>query len=36
VDSNNHACDALRYAAMMLLGVRKENKATMPFRIMNA
>ena len=35
IDSNNHLCDALRYIAMSKLGVRKENKVTMPFRIMN-
>jgi phage terminase large subunit len=35
IDSNNHACDALRYISTMKLGVRKENKVTMPFRIMN-
>jgi len=35
IDSNNHACDALRYISTMKLGVRKENKAAMPFRIMN-
>ena len=35
IDSNNHACDALRYVAIMKLGQRKENKVTMPFRIMN-
>jgi len=35
IDSNNHACDALRYISTMKLGVRKENKASMPFRIMN-
>ena len=34
IDSNNHACDALRYISTMKLGVRKENKVTMPFRIM--
>jgi len=25
IDANNHACDALRYVAMMKLGARKEN-----------
>ena len=35
IDSNNHACDALRYISTMKLGVRKENKVSMPFKIMN-
>jgi len=25
IDAHNHACDALRYVAMMKLGARKEN-----------
>jgi len=32
IDSYNHACDALRYVAMMKLGVRKESSGTRPFR----
>jgi phage terminase large subunit len=32
VDYANHACDALRYVAMMKLGVRKESNGTRPFR----
>jgi phage terminase large subunit len=36
IDAYNHACDALRYVAMMTIGIRKENKVSMPFRIMKA
>ena len=36
IDAFNHGCDALRYLAMMKLGVRKENRTTMPFKIMSA
>jgi phage terminase large subunit len=32
IDAYNHACDALRYVAMMKLGVRKESNGTRPFR----
>jgi phage terminase large subunit len=36
IDAHNHACDALRYIAMMKLGQRKEGRATMPFKIMSS
>jgi phage terminase large subunit len=32
IDAYNHAIDALRYVAMMKLGVRKESNGTRPFR----
>jgi len=32
IDAYNHAIDALRYVAMMKLGVRKESSGTRPFR----
>jgi phage terminase large subunit len=35
IDAYNHACDALRYAAMMKLGVRKESSGRLPFQIMS-
>ena len=35
IDAYNHGCDALRYLAMMKLGVRKENRTTTPFRVMS-
>jgi phage terminase large subunit len=35
IDAFNHAIDAMRYAAMMKLGKRKEGNGNIPFRIMN-
>ena len=35
IDAYNHGCDALRYLAMMKLGIRKENRTTTPFRVMS-
>jgi phage terminase large subunit len=35
IDAYNHACDALRYVAMMKLGVRKESSGRLPFQIMS-
>ena len=32
IDAYNHACDALRYVAMMKLGVRKEGTTRVPFK----
>ncbi len=36
VDNDNHGVDALRYISMMKLGARKENRSTMPFKIMSS
>jgi phage terminase large subunit len=36
VDAYNHGLDALRYLALMKLGVRKENRNGVPFKIMNS
>ena len=36
IDNYNHACDAMRYCAMMKLGKRKEGTGAIPFRIMTA
>lgn len=36
IDSYNHALDALRYAAIMKIGQRREGQSRMPFKIMNA
>ena len=36
IDAYNHAMDAMRYAAMMKLGKRKEGLGTIPFRVMTA
>lgn len=34
IDAYNHALDALRYLAMMKLGVRKENTGRIPFKVL--
>lgn len=36
IDSYNHALDALRYAAIMKIGQRREGQSRMPFKIMSA